>query len=157
MKDSCFANIENSMLRDVLQKAVDNNLFTPNRFWAFLFPNNGLIDSIQYSSIASFFLPPDGNIKLISLDIDSGARQVLDVYMIGKGFPLKMKDVTEMETINLSGLRQNLEGIELRSSRVIAFPLLFTTLDDLKTRHIDTIIKFNYPIMSNLKDDLNFK
>lgn len=92
------------------------------------------------------------------MSMDMEQRRVYDLYMVAKGHQLKTIDISGKEDQIAHGKsRKNLEGIELKSSRVVAFPLLFTTLDDLKTRHIDTIIKFNFPIMCNLKEDLNFK
>lgn len=39
----------------------------------------------------------------------------------------------------------------------IAFPDIFTTLDDLSMRHIDTFARANYPMVEYLAQDLNFQ
>lgn len=39
----------------------------------------------------------------------------------------------------------------------IAFPDVFTTIDDLEFRHIDTVARGNYPMIEYLMQDLNFQ
>ncbi|XP_067647955.1 ionotropic receptor 75a [Eurosta solidaginis] len=152
---------------NVLQWAAasENNYFTPNRFWL-LHTNDSTHNSLLDDE--DIFLPPDGEVRVIVQPLGVNYFAMWDVYKVAAEKPLRRTalGVPQMKNVNdlLQALRsfgsaisyrQNLEGITFKTGLVIAFPDLFTNIEDVSLRHIDTISKVNNRLTIELANRLN--
>ncbi|XP_011295612.3 uncharacterized protein LOC101892589 isoform X1 [Musca domestica] len=145
--------------------ASEQNYFTTNRFWLLLGTNEGDLELLEDPGI---FLPPDSEVKVL-LRNENKTYALLDVYKVAADKELKVREVlgnfTEVKEM-LKGLqkygspisyRENLEGITFKTGLVIAFPDMFTDINDISLRHIDTISKVNNRLTLELANKLNMK
>ncbi|XP_023033206.2 uncharacterized protein LOC6645456 [Drosophila willistoni] len=142
--------------------APEHNYLTTNRFWLLLTTNMNDIDSLEDPEI---FIPPDSELRI--LWHQNFTATLIDLYKVGPDKPLKRRHIG----INLRTTkhlrhalqkfgsaityRQNLEGMVFNTAIVIAFPDVFTNIEDLSLRHIDTISKVNHRLMAELANRLN--
>lgn len=145
--------------------ASEQNYFTTNRFWLLLGTNEEDLESLEDPGI---FLPPDSEVKVL-LRNENKTYALLDVYKVAADKELKVREVLgnfmEVKEM-LKGLqkygspisyRENLEGITFKTGLVIAFPDMFTDINDISLRHIDTISKVNNRLTLELANKLNMK
>nr|UZH23437.1 ionotropic receptor 75d [Anastrepha ludens] len=145
--------------------ASEHNYFTTNRFWLLLTDEPTNISLLDDKDI---FLPPDGEVRIIVRQPKAHFYTMVDVYKVSAEKPLRRTSmgVPQMQGVNdlLQALRkfgsaisyrQNLEGITFKTGLVIAFPDLFTNIEDLSLRHIDTISKVNNRLTIELANKLN--
>uniref|UniRef100_A0A6P4E083 Uncharacterized protein LOC108038968 n=1 Tax=Drosophila rhopaloa TaxID=1041015 RepID=A0A6P4E083_DRORH len=146
--------------------ASEHNYFTTNRFWLLLSEDPADIDLLEDPEI---FIPPDSELKVLHYEYDDGnfSSSLIDLYKVAAWKPLKKKLIGHnirnrrhiVHALQHFGsaitYRQNLEGIVFNSAIVIAFPDLFTNIEDLTLRHIDTISKVNHRLMLELANRLN--
>lgn len=147
--------------------ASEHNYFTTNRFWLLLNQDMQHMDVLEDSEI---FIPPDSELKVLWYSTSQPfTTTLLDVYKVAAWKPLK-RHVVGKNLRNSRHLvhalqhygsvityRQNLEGIVFNSAIVIAFPDVFTNIEDLSLRHIDTISKVNHRLMVELANRLNMR
>ncbi|XP_036327517.1 uncharacterized protein LOC118740130 [Rhagoletis pomonella] len=147
--------------------ASENNYFTTNRFWLLLTADEAHISLLDDEEI---FLPPDGEVRVMVRQPATQSFAMLDVYKVAAEKRLKyakmgvpqMRDVNDLlEALQKFGsaisYRQNLEGITFKTGLVIAFPDLFTNIEDISLRHIDTISKVNNRLTIELANKLNMR
>ncbi|XP_052845097.1 uncharacterized protein LOC128257892 [Drosophila gunungcola] len=146
--------------------APEHNYFTTNRFWLLLSEDRSDIDLLEDPEI---FIPPDSELRVLHYENDDGnfSSSLIDLYKVAAWKPLKKKLIGQnirnrrhiVHALQHFGsaitYRQNLEGIVFNSAIVIAFPDLFTNIEDLSLRHIDTISKVNHRLMLELANRLN--
>lgn len=151
----------------ILEHADMKNFFSVNNFWLLIV---NTIENIE-NKLQNIFITPQSNfeIGIISNRTNENLQKILTIYKIERNTPLKFFTICEnIKTIhNLKYCekqfkmqlrkRKNLEGIYIKCGLVVAFPDIFTTIDDMRMRHIDTIAKANYPITNALRNDMNFK
>ena len=94
---------------------------------------------------------------------------LLDVYKVAANKLLKhnfvIKNVTKQDNLikalqiygSVISLREDLQGITFNTGLVIAFPDMFTNIEDLSLRHIDTISKVNNRLTLELANKLNMR
>ncbi|XP_061393170.1 uncharacterized protein LOC133328643 [Musca vetustissima] len=145
--------------------ASEQNYFTTNRFWLLIAKDIGDLDSLEARDI---FLPPDSEVKVL-LQNEDRTYSLIDVYKIAEQKELKAREIignfTEIKDMIKSlqkyrspiSYRENLEGITFKTGLVIAFPDMFTNINDLSLRHIDTISKVNNRLTLELANKLNMK
>lgn len=147
--------------------ASEHNYFTTNRFWLLLTQNLQDVDVLEDAEI---FIPPDSELKVLwHSDSQPFTSTLLDIYKVAAWKPLKRHLVGQnlrnsrhlVHALQHYGspitYRQNLEGIVFNSAIVIAFPDVFTNIEDLSLRHIDTISKVNHRLMLELANRLNMR
>ncbi|XP_065720453.1 probable glutamate receptor isoform X2 [Drosophila suzukii] len=145
--------------------ASEHNYFTTNRFWLLLTEDLAEIDLLEDPEI---FIPPDSELRVLHYENEGNfSSSLIDLYKVAAWKPLKKTLVGHnirnprhmVHALQRFGsaitYRQNLEGIVFNSAIVIAFPDLFTTIEDLSLRHIDTISKVNHRLMLELANRLN--
>ncbi|KAH8419544.1 hypothetical protein KR222_005057, partial [Zaprionus bogoriensis] len=145
--------------------ATEHNYFTTNRFWLLLTQDLQHMELLEDQEI---FIPPDSELKVLWYsDSQPFTATLLDVYKVSAWKPLKRRLVGEnlrtsrhvVHALRHYGspidYRHNLEGIVFNSAIVIAFPDVFTNIEDLSLRHIDTISKVNHRLMLELANWLN--
>lgn len=145
--------------------APEHNYFTTNRFWLLITDDSSDLLALNDFEI---FLPPDSEVKIL-LKISESTYSLLDIYKIAASKDFIAREVVE-EFSNISQMikglqtygsaisyRENLEGITFKTGLVIAFPDMFTNINDLSLRHIDTISKVNNMITLELAKKLNMK
>ncbi|XP_026833734.1 uncharacterized protein LOC6544991 isoform X2 [Drosophila erecta] len=145
--------------------ASEHNYFTTNRFWLLLTDEPGDIDLLEDPEI---FIPPDSELRVLHCENDGNfSSSLIDLYKVAAWKPLKKTLVGHsirnsrhvIHALQHFGsaisYRQDLEGIVFNSAIVIAFPDLFTNIEDLSLRHIDTISKINHRLMLELANRLN--
>ncbi|XP_055902992.1 uncharacterized protein LOC129939137 [Eupeodes corollae] len=158
-KTGIIVNLDGSCAWQTLRAAEQRNLFTTNRFWLLLSAGGSGKDG----TISDVFIPPDGEVRLLMLSEGS----LLDVYKVDAGKPMRVRQVgrnitssrdlvTSLQQFGSAiSYRENLEGLEFRTGLVIAFPDMYTDIEDLTMRHIDTITKVNYPLTRALSGRFN--
>nr|QKN21509.1 ionotropic receptor [Zeugodacus tau] len=147
--------------------APEHNYFTTNRFW--------LLHTVEPTHISlledeDIFLPPDGEVRVVFQQPDAQFFALVDVYKIAADRPLRrtsvggrdLRDAGDMlQALSKFGsaisYRQNLEGLTFKTGLVIAFPDMFTNIEDLSLRHIDTISKVNNRLTLELANKLNLR
>nr|XP_036672469.1 uncharacterized protein LOC118877524 [Drosophila suzukii] len=147
--------------------ASEHNYFTTNRFWLLLTEDLAEIDLLEDPEI---FIPPDSELRVLHYENEGNfSSSLIDLYKVAAWKPLKKTLVGHnirnprhmVHALQRFGsaitYRQNLEGIVFNSAIVIAFPDLFTTIEDLSLRHIDTISKVNHRLMLELANRLNMR
>uniref|UniRef100_A0A1I8NZ03 Uncharacterized protein n=1 Tax=Stomoxys calcitrans TaxID=35570 RepID=A0A1I8NZ03_STOCA len=144
--------------------ASENNYFTTNRFWLLVTEEFSDLQTLEDKDI---FLPPDSEVKVLMQTKDHKIFSLYDVYKIAAYKELIVSRVVgnfQNSAQLIKGLqkygssisyRENLEGITFNTGLVIAFPDLFTNIEDLSMRHVDTISKVNYRITWELANKLN--
>ncbi|XP_037817982.1 uncharacterized protein LOC119607912 [Lucilia sericata] len=144
--------------------ASENNYFTTNKFWLLTTKHFSDLTALNDEDI---FLPPDGEVKVLVKDPEKGRYSLLDVYKVAAFKPLKLNFVlqnfNEVKNMlkalknygSVISLRENLENITFNTAMVIAFPDMFTNIEDLSMRHIDTISKVNNRLTIELANQLN--
>ncbi|KAH8374046.1 hypothetical protein KR200_005612 [Drosophila serrata] len=146
--------------------ASEHNYFTTNRFWLLLTEDEADIDLLEDPEI---FIPPDSELRVLHHETTDGnfSSSLIDLYKVAAWKPLKRtlvgKNIRNPRHIihalqhfgSAITYRQNLEGIVFNTAIVIAFPDLFTNIEDLSLRHIDTISKVNHRLMLELANRLN--
>ncbi|KAH8266029.1 hypothetical protein KR038_001031 [Drosophila bunnanda] len=146
--------------------ASEHNYFTTNRFWLLLTEDEEDIDLLEDPEI---FLPPDSELRVLHHETPDGnfSSSLIDLYKVAAWKPLKRtlvgKNIRNRRHVihalqhfgSAITYRQNLEGIVFNTAIVIAFPDLFTNIEDLSLRHIDTISKVNHRLMLELANRLN--
>ncbi|KAH8373467.1 hypothetical protein KR009_010125 [Drosophila setifemur] len=143
--------------------ATEHNFFTTNRFWILLTENPEDIELLEDPEI---FIPPDSELRVLHYE-NATSSSLIDLYKVAAWKPLK-RTLVGYNIRNRRHLihalqhfgsaityRQNLEGIVFNTAIVIAFPDLFTNIEDLSLRHIDTISKVNHRLMLELANRLN--
>lgn len=147
--------------------AAEHNYFTTNRFWLLFTDEPAHISLLDDEGI---FLPPDGEVRIMLQQPGAQFFTLVDVYKIAADKPLRhtsvgggeLRDVQDMlQALSKFGsaisYRQNLEGITFKTGLVIAFPDMFTNIEDLSLRHIDTISKVNNRLTLELANKLNLR
>lgn len=147
--------------------ASEHNYFTTNRFWLLMANYDTDVNALEDEDI---FLPPDSEVKIFIPQLEEVlSYTLLDVYKVAANKPLKynfvMENVNDTECLvkalqtygSVISLRENLEGITFNTGLVIAFPDMFTNIEDLSLRHIDTISKVNNRLTLELANKLNMK
>ncbi|XP_033149434.1 uncharacterized protein LOC108598071 [Drosophila busckii] len=145
--------------------ASEHNYFTTNRFWLLLTQD---LTQLQLLQDADIFIPPDSEVRVLFYPAAPPlAASLFDIYKVAAWKPLKLRLVAQhmrqprhmLHALQQFGsaisYRQNLEGIVFNSAIVIAFPDVFTNIEDLTMRHIDTISKVNHRLMLELANRLN--
>ncbi|SPP76531.1 glutamate receptor 1 [Drosophila guanche] len=146
--------------------ATEHNYFTTNRFWLLLTEDLGDIDLLHD---AEMFIPPDSELRVLHYSQVEGnfSASLIDLYKVAAWKPPKQTLVGQhlrsarhiSHALRHFGsaitYRQNLEGIVFNTAIVIAFPDLFTNIEDLSLRHIDTISKVNHRLLVELANRLN--
>ncbi|XP_004530615.1 uncharacterized protein LOC101453881 [Ceratitis capitata] len=147
--------------------ASENNYFTTNRFWLLLTADPTHISLLEDVEI---FVPPDCEVRVIVRQPKLQFFTLVDVYKIAADKPLRrtllggasgelwsVQDMLQAlrEFGSAITYRQNLEGITFKTGLVIAFPDLFTNIEDISLRHIDTISKVNNRLTIELANRLN--
>ncbi|XP_055854899.1 uncharacterized protein LOC129918411 [Episyrphus balteatus] len=156
-KTGIIVNLDDTCARQTLKAADQRNLFTTNRFWLLLGGSDDDIDE----NIPDVFIPPDGEVRLLrngSLwDIYKvDPSKAMRVRQVGANIASSGDMVTSLQQFGSAiSYRENLEGLEFKTGLVIAFPDMFTDIEDLTMRHIDTITKVNYPLTRALSGRLN--
>ncbi|XP_073837480.1 ionotropic receptor 75d [Musca autumnalis] len=145
--------------------ASEQNYFTTNRFWLLIGKDEQDLASLEVNDI---FLPPDSEVKVL-LKSEIGTFSLIDIYKVAAEKRLKVRKVlgnfTEVKEMLRAlqkfgspiSYRENLEGITFKTGLVIAFPDMFTDINDLSLRHIDTISKVNNRLTLELANKLNMK
>ncbi|CAD7080430.1 unnamed protein product [Hermetia illucens] len=145
-----FLNLACPKSDHVLRRAETNNYFSEAYYW--------IIQGTSFESATErlnrVFIPPCSQVLVIYLN--EGSFQLKYFYKAASDTPLRIDNKSHAFHGEIIPNRKDLEGIYLRSIIVIAFPDVFTTLDDQRMRHIDTMAKANFPISRNLREDLNF-
>nr|QKN21059.1 ionotropic receptor [Bactrocera correcta] len=147
--------------------AAEHNYFTTNRFWLLFTDEPTHISLLDDGDI---FLPPDGEVRVMLWQPGVQFFTLVDVYKVAADKPLRhtlvggreLRDAEDMlQALGKFGsaisYRQNLEGITFKTGLVIAFPDLFTNIEDLSLRHIDTISKVNNRLTLELANKLNLR
>lgn len=146
--------------------ASEHNYFTTSRFWLMIAEHDRDINALQDEEI---FLPPDSEVKVFTPALEDLSYSLLDIYKVAANKPLKhnfvIKNVTDQEKLikalqiygSVISLREDLEGITFNTGLVIAFPDMFTNIEDLSLRHIDTISKVNNRLTLELANKLNMR
>lgn len=149
--------------------ATEHSFFTPNRFWLLLTNELQHLELLQDERI---FIPPDSEVRVLlrsSTNTQPDAFDLIDVYKVNALKPLRVRNVCANFNSTkemLSALqrfgsaityRYDLEGTVARTALVIAFPDLFTDIEDLSMRHIDTISKVNNRLTIELANKLNLR
>ncbi|TMW47235.1 hypothetical protein DOY81_007687 [Sarcophaga bullata] len=146
--------------------ASEHNYFTTNRFWLMIAKHGKDINALKDEEI---FLPPDSEVKVFIPAQEDLSYSLLDVYKVAANKPLKHNFVTEnitdqeqlIKALQLYGsvisLREDLEDTTFNTGLVIAFPDMFTNIEDLSLRHIDTISKVNNRLTLELANKLNMR
>ncbi|EDW18903.1 uncharacterized protein Dmoj_GI11826 [Drosophila mojavensis] len=145
--------------------AWEHNYFTTNRFWLLLTQD---MQDLELLADEEIFIPPDSELRVLwHSPVMPFTASLLDVYKVAAWKPPKIRLVGQQlhnsrhitHALQHFGsaitYRQNLEGIVFNTAIVIAFPDLFTTIDDLSMRHIDTISKVNHRLMLELANRFN--
>ncbi|EDV40989.2 uncharacterized protein Dana_GF10798 [Drosophila ananassae] len=145
--------------------ATEHNYFTTNRFWLLLTENQEDIELLEDPEI---FIPPDSELRVLHYENDENfTASLIDLYKVAAWKPLKRTLMGHnirnwrhiLHALQHFGsaitYRQNLEGIVFNTAIVIAFPDLFTNIEDLSLRHIDTISKVNHRLTLELANRLN--
>ncbi|EDV97605.1 GH16961 [Drosophila grimshawi] len=147
--------------------ATEHNYFTTNRFWLLLTQD---IQDLELLGDEEIFIPPDSEMRVLwhSLGEESSFNVTLiDVYKVAAWKPLKRRLVGKhlrnprhiVHALQHFGsaitYRQNLEGIVFNTAIVVAFPDMFTNIEDMTQRHIDTISKVNHRLMLELANQFN--
>lgn len=145
--------------------AAENNYFTTNRFWLL---TTKTINDLQALEDEEIFLPPDSEVKVLILD-SWEKFSLLDVYKVQAQKSLKrnfiIKNFSRKRDMLLAlkrygsviSIREDLEHITFNTGMVIAFPDMFTNIEDLSMRHIDTISKVNNRLSIELANKLNIQ
>ncbi|XP_036216328.2 ionotropic receptor 75a isoform X1 [Bactrocera oleae] len=147
--------------------AAEHNYFTTNRFWLLFTDEPAHISLLDDENI---FLPPDGEVRVMLQQAGTQFFTLVDVYKIAADKPLRRTSVGGRELREAEDMlqalskfgsaisyRQNLEGITFNTGLVIAFPDMFTNIEDLSLRHIDTISKVNNRLTLELANKLNLR
>jgi len=147
--------------------ASENNYLTTNRYWLLLTQD---LQDVNLLEDAEIFIPPDSELKVMWYNpTEPFTATLLDVYKVAAWKPLKRRLVGQnlrnsrhvVHALRHYGspitYRQNLEGIVFNTAIVIAFPDLFTNIEDMSMRHIDTISKVNHRLMLELANRLNMR
>lgn len=147
--------------------ATEHNYFTTNRFWLLLTQD---LQDLSLLEDEEIFIPPDSELRVLWHSADAPfTASLLDVYKVAAFKPPKIRLIGQqlhnsrhiIHALQQFGsaitYRQNLEGIVFNTGIVIAFPDLFTTVEDLSLRHIDTISKVNHRLMLELANRLNVR
>ncbi|XP_037955181.1 glutamate receptor ionotropic, kainate 1 [Teleopsis dalmanni] len=144
--------------------ASEQNYFTTNRFWLLLTERK---EDIQLLNDEDIFIPPDAEVRILVQHNNSNHFNLIDVYKSAKEQPIhehnvgnKLSSAEDMlRALRKFGSaithRQNLGGITFKTGLVIAFPDMFTHIEDLSLRHIDTISKVNNRLTIELANKLN--
>ncbi|XP_034483206.1 glutamate receptor U1 [Drosophila innubila] len=145
--------------------ASENNYFTTNRYWLLLTQDLQDVNLLEDTEI---FIPPDSELKVMWFNpTEPFTATLLDVYKVAAWKPLKRRLVGQnlrnsrhiVHALRHYGspitYRQNLDGVVFNTAIVIAFPDLFTNIEDMSMRHIDTISKVNHRLMLELANRLN--
>lgn len=115
-----------------------------------------------YSSVLHF--PLNSDVKIASLN--TNILTVTEIYKLKPQdaytraliYQGHIKDFTFSSKFRqITKRRKNLAGTSIRCAMTVAFPEVWTGLNDIKNRHIDTYARGNWPIVQNLKEALNFK
>lgn len=145
--------------------ATENNYFKTNNFWLLVAKDLNDLRALQDEDI---FLPPDSEVKVLVGD-QAAAYSLLDVYKVAALKPLKynfvaksfssVKDMFKAlsEYGSVISLREDLEGIRFNTGRVINFPDMFTGIEDLSLRHIDTMAKVTNRLVVDMARKLNLR
>lgn len=145
--------------------ASENNYFTTNRFWLLTTKEISDLTTLEDEEI---FLPPDSEVKVLVENPDI-SYVLLDVYKVAAFKPLKynlvLKNFSQVDNMisalqsygSVISLREDLENITFDTGLVIAFPDMFTNIEDLSLRHIDTISKVNNRLTIELANKLNMR
>lgn len=145
--------------------ASEHNYFTTNRYWLLTTKHFSDLIALEDKHI---FPPPDSEVKVL-VQQEMAKFNLLDVYKVAALKPVKHNVVAEnfteikemIKALQLYGSviswRENLEGITFDTGLVIAFPDMFTNIEDLSLRHIDTISKVNNRLTIELANKLNMQ
>ncbi|EDW04792.1 GH23804 [Drosophila grimshawi] len=149
--------------------ATEHNYFTTNRFWLLLTQD---MQDLELLGDEEIFIPPDSEMRVLwhSLGEESSFNVTLiDVYKVAAWKPLKRRLVGKhlrnpqhiVHALQHFGsaitYRKNLEGIVFNTAIVVAFPDVFTNIEDMTQRHIDTISKVNHRLMLELANQFNIR
>ncbi|KAM7355695.1 ionotropic receptor 75a-like [Cochliomyia hominivorax] len=144
--------------------ASENNYFKTNSFWLLIAKEFNDLKSLEDDDI---FLPPDSEVKVLIETIKSQTFSLWDIYKVAAFKPLKYKlvaenfrNIKEMKDKlrkygSVISLREDLEGIRFNTGLVINFPDMFTDIEDLSLRHIDTMAKVTNRLVVDMARKLN--
>ncbi|XP_046807716.1 ionotropic receptor 75a-like isoform X1 [Lucilia cuprina] len=145
--------------------ASENNYFKTNSFWLLITKDIADLKALEDEDI---FLPPDSEVKVLVEGINK-TFSLLDIYKVAAFKPLKQNMVAEnfskVEVMckalssygSVISLRENLEGIVFNTGLVINFPDMFTDIEDLSLRHIDTMAKVTNRLVVDMARKLNLR
>ncbi|XP_075162678.1 ionotropic receptor 75d [Haematobia irritans] len=146
--------------------ASEHYYFTTNRFWLLITDDHNDLEKLNEHDI---FLPPDSEIKVLLISKDLKTFSLFDIYKVAADKALIVNEVVG-DFQNVSQLiaslqkygsvisyRENLEGITFKTGLVIAYPDMFTNIEDLSLRHFDIFSKVNHRITLELANKLNMK
>lgn len=145
--------------------ASENNYFKTNNFWLLITKEITDLKALEDEQI---FLPPDSEVKVLVQHLNL-VFSLLDVYKVASFKPLKHKFVahnfSEVEEMckalrkfgSVISRREDLEGIVFNTGLVINFPDMFTDIEDLSLRHIDTMAKVTNRLVVDMARKLNLR
>lgn len=145
--------------------ASENNYFKTNYFWLLITTNKNDLQALEDGDI---FLPPDSEVKVLVIETNQ-TFALIDIYKVAAFKALKQNFVARnFSTIqelckalrkygSVISLRENLEGVQFNTGLVINFPDLFTDIEDLSLRHIDTMAKVTNRLVVDMARKLNIR
>lgn len=151
----------------IWSSAGEHNYFTTHRYWLLITDDMDDLKSLEDFEI---FLPPDSEVRiLIQSPEEDAVYSLIDIYKVAEFKELKRnvmswkfstieEMISSLQTYgSVISLREDLEGITFNTGLVIAFPDMFTNIEDLSLRHIDTISKVNNRLTLELAHKLNMR
>lgn len=145
--------------------ASEHNYFTTNRFWLLVTQDTDDVAALEDPHI---FIPPDSEVRILAVlplksfilsDIFKVASfKASKQLTISRNFSDSWQMIGDLQKFGSAiSYRENLENITFNTGLVIAFPDMFTNIEDLSLRHIDTISKVNNRLTLELGNKLNMQ
>ncbi|KAL9905878.1 ionotropic receptor 75d [Glossina fuscipes fuscipes] len=143
--------------------ASEHNYFTTNRFWLLVTQDSGDVAALEDADI---FIPPDSEVRILAV-LPFKSFILTDIFKvasfkaakqlpISRNFSHSRQMIGDLQKFGSAiSYRENLENITFNTGLVIAFPDMFTNIEDLSLRHIDTISKVNNRLTLELANKLN--
>lgn len=127
--------------------------------------NDSQLENFEDLEMFGFFQNSD--IVMASFDQNNNVR-LLDVYKLlsKNNFTTTLVHFGSVSTVPYENLfhlhpkaakRRNFENKFIRTAIAIAYPTVYTGIDDVKMRHIETYARGHWPLVMNMMQALNFR